>query len=247
MKKVLLSALALSAVAASQAVIVISEDFDQAQYVVGSNFVDNGTFLTSQPSIDWTSTAANTTSWKINNNQFVSAGKSVHVTGTSGTWTWPGGTPTVSAGEIWIASVKVRVDSTAPAANRSGLDVWGATNLGGLAIRSDGTVATSTTGTWSTVAGLSAANNTWHEIKLVMTYTTATTGTMQRFLNGTAVGAATALGSAFTDADLYASTGGATSRNSNFDDYKLEVVPEPATMAALGLGLAAMARRRKSK
>lgn len=247
MKKVLLSVLALSAVAASQAVVVISEDFDQAQYVVGQNFVDNGTLLTSQPTIDWTSTATNTTSWKINNNHFVSAGKSVHVTGSSGTWAWPNGAPTVFAGDIWIASVKVRVDSTAPVSNRSGLDVWGASNLGGLAIRSDGTVATSTTGTWSTVAGFTAASNTWHEVKLVMAYTSATTGTMQRYLNGVAVGTPTVLSSAFTDADLYASTGGALSRNVNFDDYKLEVVPEPATMAALGLGLATVARRRKSK
>lgn len=248
MKKVLFSALALSAVAASQAIVVVSEDFDQSQYVVGNTII--GVALTSQPSILWDSTAATLTAWKTNNNRALSGTKSVHVTGTSGTWTWPGGSPFISAGETWISSVNVFVGQTGNGlTSRYGLDAWGTVGnmSGGLAVRADGSVWKNAGGVWSQqLAAGTAPSGRWHNIKLEMTYTTATSGTVKSFLNGTQVGGSLAISEAFTDVDLYGGLRTATT-DASFDDYKLEVVPEPATMAALGLGLAAMARRRKSK
>jgi len=248
MKKVLFSALALSAVAASHAIVVISEDFDQAQYVVGNTIV--GVLLTSQPSIPWAFSGITNTAWKTNNNRALSGTKSVHVTGTSGTWAWPNGSPTISAGETWISSVNVFVGQTGNgASSRYGLDPWGTVGnmSGGLAVRADGSVWRSSGGVWNQeLAAGTAPAGQWHNIKLEMNYTTATTGTVKSFLNGNQVGGALAITQAFTDVDLAAALRIATT-DASFDDYKLEVVPEPATMAALGLGLAAMARRRKSK
>jgi hypothetical protein len=247
MKKVLLSALALSAVAASQAIVVISEDFDQAQYVVGNTIV--GVLLTSQPTIPWALSSATTTGWKTNNNRALSGTKSVHVTGTAGTWAWPNGSPTISAGEIWTASVNVFVGQAGNGATqRFGLDIWGNTNMdGGLAVRADGSVWKRSGAAWGqALAAGTAPAGQWHNIKLEMTYATATTGTVKSFLNGNQVGGSVAITEAFSDVDMYAGLRTAGT-DASFDNYKLEVVPEPATMAALGLGLAAMARRRKSK
>lgn len=79
-----------------------------------------------------------------------------------------------------------------------------------------------------------------------------TTKKMKLTINGTDIAGGFAIpfadlnASDLGDADLYvSSTTGATDIGA-FDNYKVEAVPEPASMAALGLGVAALIRRRKA-
>jgi hypothetical protein len=102
-----------------------------------------------------------------------------------------------------------------------------------------------------TTTGLVNFNtNTWNKMEL---YVGRTTGTAQYFLNGSSMGTISS-GSINVGwnpvnwgALSFVPTGSGLTGPVHVDTMKFEAVPEPASMAALGLGLAAMIRRRKAK
>lgn len=90
------------------------------------------------------------------------------------------------------------------------------------------------------------AFNTWNSLELVMNFNTRT---VSGLLNGVSLGAPVAMTHSITevtDIDLFGTrTTGMSSNGLFLDDYMVEAVPEPATMGALGLLAALVARRRR--
>ncbi len=75
--------------------------------------------------------------------------------------------------------------------------------------------------------------------------TVKVTGSLfEAFVNGSSTAATTLSDTTFTSgrAGLYD-----FSANQTFDNFQIDAVPEPATLAAVGLGLAGLSRRRRSR
>lgn len=103
----------------------------------------------------------------------------------------------------------------------------------------------------------------WNELAVTQTFVNATDSVVRYFLNGTQLQLSDGTGvfnAQYTLTGAGAiSNGLITTRNVNvglasslgasavYDNYRVEAVPEPATMTALALGAAAMLRRRKNR
>jgi hypothetical protein len=89
--------------------------------------------------------------------------------------------------------------------------------------------------------------NTWIDFALAFNFASQT---IDVSVNNSLVGTMnfSSLQTTMTDVDLTsgASSGSLAAGTVKYDDYMVQAVPEPATMTALALGLAAIARRRKS-
>ncbi len=99
-------------------------------------------------------------------------------------------------------------------------------------------------GSITTFAGLTANKNQWNRLDVTLNYNS---GLMSVALNGTTSATTLSLASVATtvidDVDLVSRATGF--EVGHFDDLSIQAVPEPGTMAALGLGAAALLRRRK--
>lgn len=152
-------------------------------------------------------------------------------------WAWPNQpiTSGLVVAKVWVYCES---DPTHTVYSQFGLDAYSAavSRIGTLRIKSNGDAVFGSS-TVSTYA-LGLAADTWHELKLEMDLGTKI---VKGFVNGNLVDSKSFTPSDFNDADL---VGSATGFERGFyDDY--EVVPEPATMAVLGIGVAALIRRRR--
>lgn len=114
---------------------------------------------------------------------------------------------------------------------------------------SDGKVVSFGTGT-TTTTGVAVPFDTFFNFRLSLNYTS---GQGSMWLNGAQVGSNFNFNTALTsigDGDIRGTNlippSSSVSGSAYADNYKFEAVPEPASMAALGLGILGLARRRRS-
>jgi hypothetical protein len=260
MKKVLLSALALSAVAASQAVVLYSTGFEAPTFSTGNVGGQDG----------WAVDSGSATRFAVNTALPKTGSQALRANGGATDWAFPTLNYTPGAGQI--VRIKGSIARTVGAAAASSsfayaIDVYSnlptfqRTTRFGL-IYNAGVIQPFVTSRFaagvfnpagavtSVLVGGAVAQNTYVDFVADMNYTTKT---LDLKVNGVSVtGGSTIPFAGLTstqvgDADFHLSSVSAATDNGHLDDYSVEVVPEPATMAALGLGLAAVARRRKSK
>lgn len=149
----------------------------------------------------------------------------------------------VASGGVIRASVDVFVETTtSQLKSEFGLvtidenEDW----AGNITLRGNGKVwwGNSEEGAYVTTTSL----DSWHTLSMEFDYDH---DTAKGFLDGVQVGDALPLLSEFhVDTDLYALASGFD--KGYYDNYKIESVPEPATLAALSIGAVALMRRRKA-
>jgi hypothetical protein len=174
-------------------------------------------------------------------------------TGTSNQYAWKNFTydSATTTDKIVMSSVKMFVGSTPQGGtnNRGGLSGWangGAALIGGARLRSDGGIFNLQTGALIGTTDPTRLN-TWIDFALAFNFASQT---IDVTVNNSLVGTMNfnGLQTTMTDVDLTSGASSATlaAGTVKYDDYMVQAVPEPATMTALALGLAAIARRRKS-
>lgn len=259
MKRLVLLSMAVSAVAAAQAQVLVSTGFE-----ANSVGVLNG--QTAGVPRPWQTGAGTSVvnTGPVVGTQAVESSYSLG-TGASTSHGWvdlydaPATGIVIPAGKPLVSSVKVYVDSTR-ATHGAGLAVWsnsGANVNAIVGIFGNGQVfgrnGVGTPGI-TVVPNLLANLDAWNTITIVTFQTDANTLTSTYQLNGVGVPGFThtrtiATGQRVADVDLLSLNGSATTQTviSRYDDYQIEVVPEPATMAGLSLGVLALLRRRRSR
>lgn len=100
----------------------------------------------------------------------------------------------------------------------------------------------------STTANVNFNTNHWNQLQI---FIGRTTGNAEFFLNGSSMGTIGGVGMGNNPGFLgilnFVPSGSGLTGPIYADSLRYEAVPEPATMAALGLGVAALIRRRKAK
>lgn len=195
------------------------------------------------------------TGYNVVNNFARTGTQSVQWSGTDGTWAWTDVLPPYTGGqavtgETWVYIVPQTSDERV-----FGIGLWGYETgttgyqmIGGASLNSSGQVRAG--GDWGTlyddssIVG-SVGNPVGRWIQLMIHYTPGASNA-NVMVDGQMFNITVAPTLGIADLDLYADW-----RNSNdpgtgyYDDYSLTAVPEPATMAAVGMGLALIARRRR--
>lgn len=267
MKKLLIIA-SLAAVGSANAQVLLGDSFNSK--VVGSNIVGQGFEVDNTgTSATWVRDGSAATA-SVSNTQAVS-GNSLFIDRTAATGaTWfygdlnsglpvaysPSVTSFVYNADFYLASASSNLGAI-------GWDIYtsGFARMARLMIRGDGAVVFSAPNTAGVLSSFSITNaiqrNTWVNLQVNQVMNSATSSTFSFAVNGVAINNGTfgvlsytltnAAGVTPTDADIQMTNFGATTVADDYyvDNYRVEAVPEPATMSALGLGLAAMLRRRK--
>lgn len=238
MKKVLFGALALGVVASANAQVLLSENFES--FTPGNLDTQNG----------WITLTGAGSAYNVVNGAGLGASKGVVFTEGSagGNFAWkdliPAYDSVVSSNKIVRARTDIFVGATTGVLGRGGLRAY--TGLGGTLVaggyfRSDGNLYN---GAGTVVLGSNTAwMNTWVSLEVRMNYNTATYTVL---VNGVQAGAAQALvGTTLEDVDFYNSNS-VGAADIAYDNMKIEAVPEPGSILALGLGAVALLRRRKA-
>lgn len=167
-------------------------------------------------------------------------------------WAWPDIVPEydslTTSNKIVKASVMIYFE-TGAGLGSFGLDAFQSNptfgRVAAVRINQDGSMSLSgQTATTTTAAGLATLNR-WNKVELTMNFAT---GTASASLNGSNIGLTGSFTrTALADVDLFSSRAVGATHLGWFDDYRVEAVPEPASMTALGLGVLALLRRRTKK
>lgn len=235
----------IGATVSAHADIIFSENFESM--TVGSNLQANST--AGQP---WQ--VDNGTEFKIANNRSSGGGtKSVRVDSqAASTWGWVNlpspfnGTPN----PILRSSVDIWMDAGVSGATTYGLNLYGGaggtTRIGGIRAYGSGTRVDVFDGTnWVIVPGFLAPGD-WGKIGMTATYSSPTSALITYSINGVQVGGSYSTSLAASSVRLYQfATVFPLTSAANFDNYLVESVPEPVTMATLGLGALALVRKRR--
>lgn len=169
---------------------------------------------------------------------------------TSGSkWNWKNISydPTATSNKRLESEVWIFLGSGHTAGSQLGLDAYDASvsrfAMTRINVQTGDVLLFNGTTTVGTATGKTTLN-AWNKLTLVMDFQ-ALTATVK--VNDVDAGLSTAITSGtVTDVDLVAfKATGDTGNNVFFDDYKVAAVPEPASVAALGLGVAALLRRRR--
>ncbi len=258
MKKLILVAGLAACFASANATVLYSTGFETPTFAIGG-MLGTGTTGNQDGQDGWSLT---TTAWQVVGSPsggVTAAGGSQMARGTisntanAGRWTWKE-IPALAAGYSFItASVDMFIPTTVTRNADVGIQLYDtAEGVCQLSVNAStgnviiGGFATDSTGAQGVINGLKGA---WHNYKVTLDFAA---GKFDGFIDGislsggTGYSTGTLTSSTFSDMDLYLGnvTAGTGSNFIYYDNYKVEGVPEPATFVALGLGLAAVARRR---
>jgi len=241
--KLSIATLALGLVVAagtSQGQVLKFAGFEASEgYVLGDLFGQNG----------WTDTGdvANVTTA-----QAASGTRSISIDSSpvaSAAWWWPSvnyNTAT-NANKVIVASIDMYLKTGGSKSANWGLDCYDGNSpfgrVNALWVNSSGQ-ANYWNGTTAVVTSTTVAYDTWNNLKITMDYTTLKSSFA---INGVTIASgisfSAGVSSVFGDADI--NLQGAGFDTTFFDNYKVEAVPAPASIALLGLtGLVAGRRRR---
>lgn len=241
MKKILLTLATLGSVLSAQAIVLASDDFEAL--TPGDLSGQAGWDSFSDLTYDVTAGAG------FGGSQGVVFNRN----STATNYAWKNFTydSALTSDKTVVGNVKLFVTSTPSggSTNRGGLSGWangGANFIGGAILRSDGGIFNLATGALVGTAN-TAWLNTWIDFGVAYNFTTQT---IDVSVNNSLVGTMNfaSLQTTMTDIDLNsrATSASAATGIVKYDNYNVQAVPEPASMTVLALGLAAIARRRKS-
>ncbi|MBX3388423.1 MAG: PEP-CTERM sorting domain-containing protein [Phycisphaeraceae bacterium] len=175
---------------------------------------------------------------------------------TSGQWQWQGtiaqSAASLAVNPIIRASVWAQIFNGTTTTNlkRAGLQMYNVAATGVMAamyIDSDGTLTVTDEAGNQFASGAGFVNSSiYNQMQIELNYANSTA---RYFLNGVDLGVVgTIFSTDFGDADFYSTrtTGTAGGNQIRYDDYLVEQVPTPGTLALMGLGGLVAARRRRA-
>ncbi|MBS1706846.1 MAG: PEP-CTERM sorting domain-containing protein [Armatimonadetes bacterium] len=229
-KTIAVLAAGLAAMSAN-AVVLVNEGFESPTWTLGQDIAGLNGF-----------DAASDTGYTIDNTHAKSGTQSAMfdtAPAAGSNWAWKN---TLVTSGIVSAKASVYIESISGATIFSyfGLDLYSSSvsRLALLQVKADGTVwFGNATLTQVGTAGL----NQWNDLEVRANLTTKVA---TAYVNGSAVGSGVSFTATnFNDADMVSRATGF--ERGWYDDYKIETVPEPMTISAMALGLAAIARKRR--
>lgn len=243
--------------AASQAVVLYSTSFEGSEGFAPGNIAGQSGW---DPGSDVDTSVVNTTARTGTQSILIDTDAPGWPSGSG--WSWINITPNYNAAARPIHEKVLRTSAyffiesgvnDLGAVRRFGFDAYSpATRIAFARVRSDtGQVELLSGVAGSTVQTSVAtfARNTWIELALELDYIN---NVARAYVDGVDSGLSAAIDGTSTvnDVDLYANesvpAGGLSQGRGFVDDYKIEAVPEPATLSAIGLGLLMLRKRRRA-
>lgn len=217
---------------------------------------------------NWSSMA----NWRVSTAQVFSGAQSLNAGATTtslpATVINPSSVPSADGLGVLVANSKMFMSSTFNNAPTGANAVYGiasrvtfgsfSSTLNRFGVQNNGNVVLQNNFAYTTLGTITGFQNQWLDISVVLDATNPRIGytlTVKDSANTTLFnGSGNLRGTNETNVKIdymglfYASNGGSGSAltgNVYFDDFSIEAVPEPATLTVLGLGAAALLRRRK--
>lgn len=251
-----LTLLALTALSvASQAVVLTQTGFEQIEGYVPGGIAGQGDWDTfSDPDMSVVDTMAHTGTQSL----LINTDSGTWPSGSG--WSWPNLAPnydpSATSNKVLITSAYFFIQSgtnDGGASRAFGFDAYtpDVERVALARIRSDnGTVELLSGLANSTIktSTMSVSRDAWHQLALILDFRT---NVARVLLDGVDAGVSDSIDGTATlnDVDVYATeavpAGGNSLGVAFVDNYRVEAVPEPATLAALGMGVLALARRRR--